>query len=121
MAASSPLSSGPIIWSDVPASPVTDAITARTVVGSHLSSTTFELESHAPIPRHAHPNDELGIVLRGGLRMSCGADEFVVKAGEAFFVSAGTPHEGAALAGGCTLLECYSPPRVPAPADEETR
>ena len=110
------ISSGPLAWSEISPDAVADGITGRTVVGTHLSSTTFELEPGALIPRHTHPSDELGVVLRGALRMSCGGDEFVVRAGESFFVAGDTPHDGNALDEGCTLLECYSPPRVPAPA-----
>ena len=115
-----PLTSGPLAWSEVTPSPVAEGITARTFVGDHVSTTTFELVAGAVIPRHAHPNEELGVVLRGGLRMSCGGDEFTLVAGDSFFVAPDTPHEGVALDDGCTLLECYSPPRIPAPASEET-
>lgn len=115
-----PLTTGLVDWDALAPSPVADGITARTFVGAHLSSTTFELAPGAVIPRHAHPNEELGIVLRGGLRMRCGDTELTLHAGDTFFVAPDTAHEGVALDGGCSLLECYSPPRIPAPASEET-
>jgi quercetin dioxygenase-like cupin family protein len=116
---SASLSSGPLAWGGVDAEPVADGITGRTLSGDQLSTTVFELDAHAVIPRHAHPSEELGIVLRGGLRMSTGdGDAYEVRAGESFFVAGGTAHEGVALDDGCTLLECYSPPRVPAPASQ---
>lgn len=112
------LASGPLPWQDVAPAAVAPGIDARTLVGDHLSATVFELAAHAPIPRHAHPNEELGVVLRGGLRLECGGEVFTVTAGSSFFVPADAVHEGAALEDGCTLLECYAPPRVPAPAAE---
>lgn len=110
--------SGPLAWLDVDPDPVSDGITGRTVIGEHLSSTVFELAPGAAIPRHAHPSEELGVVLRGGLRLTCDGRDFEVGVGESFYVAGGAPHEGNALDEGCTLLECYSPPRVPAPASE---
>lgn len=112
------LRSGPIIWTAANAATVTAEITGRTLAGEHLSTTLFALEPHAVIPRHAHPNEELGVVLRGRLRLDVGDGWFTVGAGDSFFVAAGAAHEGMALDEGCTLLECYSPPRVPAPASE---
>jgi quercetin dioxygenase-like cupin family protein len=101
------------------AEPLTAGITGRTLAARHLSTTAFELQPGAVIPRHVHPSEEVGVVLRGALRLSCGGDDFVVRAGESFFVAGGTPHEGNALDDGCTLLECYAPPRVPAPASAD--
>lgn len=115
------LETGPIAWGATDAAQVTDQITGRTLAGQHLSTTLFELEAHAVIPRHAHPNEELGVVLRGRLRLDLGGGWITINAGESFFVAAGAAHEGMALDEGCTLLECYSPPRVPAPATEVAR
>ena len=112
------LRSGQIIWSVTDAAQVTAEISGRTLAGQHLSTTLFELKPHAVIPRHAHPNEELGVVLQGGLRLDLGGGWFTLGAGDSFFVAAGATHEGMALDEGCTLLECYSPPRVPAPASE---
>ena len=113
------LEPGRLDWAGSASNEVAPGITARNLVGDHLSTSTFELEPGAVIPRHAHPNEELGLVLRGGLRMRCGDQEFTVGAGDTFFVAPSTPHDGVALDEGCTLLECYSPPRTPAPATEE--
>jgi quercetin dioxygenase-like cupin family protein len=119
-AAGTRLASGPLAWARVDAEPVADGITGRTLAGEHLSSTVFELAPGAVIPRHAHESEELGVVLRGGLRMSTGdGDAYEVRAGDSFFVAGATPHEGVALDDGCTLLECYSPPRVPAPSSRD--
>ena len=114
-----PLEPGPIDWAGVARGDVAEGITARSLVGEHLSTSTFDLEPGAVIPRHAHPNEELGLVLRGALRMCCGDEEFTVEAGDTFFVRPNTPHDGVALGEGCTLLECYSPPRTPSPVTEE--
>jgi quercetin dioxygenase-like cupin family protein len=112
-------SAGTIDWAAVPEVAVAAGITGRTVAAEHLSTTLFELQPGARIPRHAHPSDELGVVLRGGLHLVLGASAVVVGPGESFFVPGDTPHEGNALDDGCTLLECYAPPRVPAPSDEQ--
>ncbi|MGD9700871.1 MAG: cupin domain-containing protein [Acidimicrobiia bacterium] len=117
--ATAPWLSGPVGWDASPESTVASGITARSRVAAHLSASVYRLAPHAVVPHHAHPSEELGYVIGGGLRMTCGdGDEFVVRAGDTFFVTANTPHSAVALAEGCELLECYSPPRVPAPQGE---
>lgn len=107
--------SGPTEWSDVTEARLTPAITARSLAGQQLSVTVFSLQPDAVVPEHAHPNDEFGYVIDGALRVWSGSDVYDVVAGGSFFVARDEPHRAVASARGCQLLECYAPPRVPAP------
>jgi len=116
-----PITSGPVDWAAVPADVVAARITGRSLTGEQLSVTVFELEPGAVVPRHAHPSEEFGYVVRGALHLSVAdGDEQTVTAGGTFFVGPELTHSAVAGPDGCTLLECYSPPRVPKPVEEAT-
>lgn len=121
MTAHSDLSTGVLDWSTLTGTPVAAQILARSLSGNEMSISLFDLEPGAIVPRHAHPNEEFGYVVRGDLRLTTGAlvDEPLM-AGDSFFVSANDPHTAVAGPDGCQLLECYAPPRVPAPTQETT-
>jgi hypothetical protein len=42
-------------------------------------------------------------------------------AGDTFVITGDVQHTAVALESGCTLIECYSPPRIPAPMEETTK
>ena len=54
-----------------------------------------EFDAGAAVPRHTHPGEEVGFVLQGELTVEIeGKPAQTVKAGEAFFIPAGTVHSG---------------------------
>lgn len=96
-------------------------ITAAVSMGSQLSATLFLLEPGAVVPLHSHPNEEFGQIIKGSLELTWGTDTTVLQVGEAFLIPGGMPHAAVAGSDGCELLECYSPPRNPAPASQTER
>ena len=118
-----PLSpAGYIDWTPLTASLVAPGIEGRSVSGDQMSVSAFDLRPGAEVPRHAHLNEEFGIVVSGRLRLRCGSDaERVLAAGDSFLIDSNVEHSAVALDDGCRLIECYSPPRIPAPMEEEIR
>jgi quercetin dioxygenase-like cupin family protein len=54
-----------------------------------------EFQPGAAVPRHTHPGEEVGYVIEGELTLEIdGKPPQKVKAGEAFFIPAGTVHAG---------------------------
>jgi quercetin dioxygenase-like cupin family protein len=54
-----------------------------------------EFQPGAMVPKHTHPGEEVGIVMEGELTLEIeGKPPVTLKAGEAFFVPAGTVHSG---------------------------
>jgi quercetin dioxygenase-like cupin family protein len=92
-------------------------VTASTVHGAQLSAALYRLEPGAVVPEHAHENEEFGQVLAGTLTLHVAGSTDELAEGDAFLVPGDVPHGAAAGDGGCTLLECYAPPRV----SKETR
>jgi quercetin dioxygenase-like cupin family protein len=102
-------------WDDADPSALVPGITAATLVGTRLSATRFVLEPGADVPEHSHGSEEFGHVVRGGLELRCEGVTTTLRAGDAFVVPGGIPHAARAHDDGCEHIECYTPPRVPAP------
>ena len=65
------------------------------VPGRHVVQARVEFEPGAGIGRHTHPGEEISVVLEGSLLLEVdGQPPRTVKAGEAFFIPAGTIHAG---------------------------
>jgi quercetin dioxygenase-like cupin family protein len=65
------------------------------VPGRHVVQARVEFEPGAGIGRHTHPGEEISVVLEGSLLLEVdGQPPRTVKAGEAFFIPAGTVHAG---------------------------
>lgn len=105
-------------WDAAEHTPMVPGIRAALASGDQLSAALFTLDAGAVVPEHDHPNEEFGQVVDGSLELRFadrdGGHVVVVGAGEAFILPGGIRHSAVAGAGGCTLLECYAPPRVPA-------
>jgi len=64
-----------------------------------------EFEAGAAVPRHSHPGEEVGFVLAGELTVEVdGKPAQTVKAGEVFFIPAGTVHAGKNTSKGQTVV-----------------
>jgi len=65
------------------------------VPGRHAVQAKAEFEPGGAVGRHTHPGEELSIVLEGQLLLEVdGQPARTVKAGESFFIPAGTIHAG---------------------------
>ena len=65
------------------------------IPGRHAVQAKAEFEPGGAVGRHTHPGEELSIVLEGQLLLEVdGQPARTVKAGESFFIPAGTVHAG---------------------------
>ena len=65
------------------------------IPGRHVVQARVEFEPGAGVGRHTHPGEEISVVLEGSLLLEVdGQAPRTVKAGEAFFIPAGTIHAG---------------------------
>jgi quercetin dioxygenase-like cupin family protein len=63
--------------------------------GRHAVQVKAEFDPGGAVGRHTHPGEELSIVLQGQLLLEVdGQPARTVKAGESFFIPAGTVHAG---------------------------
>ena len=65
------------------------------IAGRHAVQAKAEFDPGGAVGRHTHPGEELSIVLEGQLLLEVdGQPARTVKAGESFFIPAGTIHAG---------------------------
>ncbi len=90
---------------------VLDGIARKTLVyGDKTLMTEFALRQGAVLPRHAHPQEQTGYLVRGRIRLSIGAEEYEVRAGDSWCIPGGVEH-GAHILEDSAALEVFSPVR----------
>ena len=83
----------------------------RTPFGQHLMLSYLEMDDGAEVPLHHHPHEQGGILLKGTLQLTIGAETRVVQAGSMFLIPPNVPHRALAIAGPATVLDVFSPIR----------
>lgn len=76
----------------------------------HLNAVHWNLPDGALVPRHHHPQEQFGYVIRGGFRVQLGDEMAEIHAGDCYFVPADLPHEFVAL-GDTEAIDVFSPTR----------
>jgi unsaturated pyranuronate lyase len=103
-----------------------DGILARTVHGAGLTLAVVDLAPGLRMPEHRHPQEQLGVVVRGELDLSIAGDTRRRRPGDLWVIPADVPHSVEVGPEGCTAIESFAPtradwealPRVdPRPAD----
>lgn len=91
--------------------PVIERIRRKTLVyGTKTLMTEFLLEKGAVLPRHAHPHEQTGYLVKGRILLSIGTDEYDVRAGDSWCVPGGAEH-GAVVMEDAIAVEVFSPVR----------
>jgi quercetin dioxygenase-like cupin family protein len=87
-------------------------VVGRFVEGHSLSLGVLELPPNVAIEDHTHPEEQLGILIRGTLRLRVGDETRVASAGTTWTIPAGTPHATVVGPEGAIILECFTPART---------
>ena len=86
-------------------------VMARSVWGEKIMMTFAELAPHSTVPKHAHPHEQMGLVLQGEVAFTIGGETRQVRQGDAYLIPGGVEHSVLVSAGWALLLETFSPPR----------
>ena len=84
---------------------------ARAVHGERLTVAVVDLEPDLDIPEHSHPNEQVGFVLEGSIRMTVGGDSRNLQKGETYVIAGGVPHSARTGPTGATVVDVFNPPR----------
>lgn len=89
-----------------------DGLRARAISGERVTLAVVELDPGTPMPEHRHPNEQVGVVVRGEFTFTVGGETRLRKPGDMWVIPPGVPH-AVVRAGeeGCTIVETFSPPR----------
>jgi quercetin dioxygenase-like cupin family protein len=89
-----------------------EGLRVRPFSGDRITLAVFELDPGAMMPEHRHPNEQVGIVLRGEFTFTVGGETRLRKPGDMWVIPPGVPHKVERTgATGCTIVESFSPPR----------
>ena len=90
---------------------VLDGIERKTLVhGDETLMTEFRLGQGAVLPRHAHPHEQTGYLVKGRIRLSIGAETYEVHDGDSWCIPGGVEH-GADILEDSVAIEVFSPVR----------
>ena len=88
-----------------------EGIRQKTLVhGQRTLMTEFKLEAGSVLPRHHHPHEQIGYLVRGRLRLFVGSDEYDARAGDSWCVESDVVHGAEALEES-VAVEVFSPVR----------
>ena len=97
--------------SDLPVLPIWDAVTARVVEGQTMTFSIVELAPNAPVARHQHPQEQMGVVLTGTLRFTVGDETRDLHPGDTYAIPGGTVHTAVSGPDGAVVVDVFSPVR----------
>jgi quercetin dioxygenase-like cupin family protein len=91
--------------------PALTGIERKTLVhGDKTLMTEFVLRKGAVLPRHAHPHEQTGYLVRGRILLSVGTEEHDAKVGDSWCIPGGVEHGATALED-ALAIEVFSPVR----------
>lgn len=91
--------------------PVIAGIEKKTLVhGKKTLMTEFILKKGSSLPRHDHPHEQTGYLVKGRMRLSIGAETLEVTPGDSWNIPGGMAH-GAEVLEDSVAVEVFSPVR----------
>ena len=92
--------------------PIWNGILARAVEGREITFAVVELEPGAVAALHHHPNEQIGLVLRGTMTFKVGAETRLLKPGDTYEIRGDVPHEATAGPEGAVVIDVFAPIRA---------
>ncbi|HET9372216.1 MAG TPA: cupin domain-containing protein [Vicinamibacterales bacterium] len=92
--------------------PIWTGIIARCVEGREMTFAVVELDAHASAVMHQHPNEQIGLVLRGTMTFTIGDETRELRAGDTYVIPGNVPHEAIAGADGAVVIDVFAPIRA---------
>ena len=88
-----------------------EGIEQKTLVyGEKTLMTEFVLRKGAMLPRHAHPHEQTGYLVKGQIRLSIGTEVYEVTPGDSWCIPSGVEH-GADILEDAIAIEVFCPVR----------
>ena len=100
-----------INWDEIPTNEVAPGVRIRAPYGPNLMISLLEMDEGAVVPRHHHPHEQGGIVLKGRMALTIGDETRVLEEGEAYLIPPNTPHRAVAVDGPGVALDIFTPVR----------
>jgi quercetin dioxygenase-like cupin family protein len=75
-----------------------------------MTVANWEVEAGSTFPEHAHPHEQISIVVEGEFELTLNGETDVLTPGRIAVIPADTPHAGRAVTD-CTIIDVFSPVR----------
>lgn len=107
----------PINWASLPVETVTPGVTRQVVHGARQTLVRYHYQPGSVFPVHAHPQEQMTIVLSGRIRFDIDGSDAELGTGEVIVIPGNVPH-GAITIGEQPVdtLNVLSPRREESPA-----
>ena len=92
--------------------PIWNGVLSRAVQGSNITMAVVELDPNSVVPEHRHPNEQIGIVLKGSMTFTIGGEEQKVAAGDTYNIPGNVPHGVVTGPEGAVVIDVFSPVRA---------
>jgi quercetin dioxygenase-like cupin family protein len=89
-----------------------DGVTAQAVEGDRTTLAIVDLEPNSTVPEHHHDNEQLGILVRGGMRFRVADETRELVPGDTWRILSQRPHEVTAGPEGALAVESFAPARA---------
>ncbi len=83
----------------------------QSVTGGDMMANWVRIDPNSEMPRHHHPQEQLGVMLEGHLELTIGNDTRMLAPGDAYTIPGDVPHHARTIEDGCLVLDIFSPPR----------
>jgi len=80
------------------------------VYGDKMLMTEFRLKKGHSLPRHAHPHEQIGYLVRGRIRLGLGDQCYEIRQGDSWCIPGGVEH-GVEILEDAVAVEVFSPLR----------
>jgi quercetin dioxygenase-like cupin family protein len=78
--------------------------------GGQMLMAEFELAAGSEVPMHTHTHDQVGYVVRGGLRLTIRDEVRTCMAGDSYYIPGDVPHRGVTVED-ALVIDVFAPPR----------
>ena len=86
-------------------------ITLRATAGDAMMLSLVTFEPGADLPEHAHPHEQMGMMISGRLEFTVGGQTRILETGDIWRIPGSVPHKVRALDGPAVALDVFHPVR----------
>ena len=97
-------------WSDIAPEQINAEVLRQYITADRVTIARFELKRGGVVPRHAHENEQVSIVLSGALLFRIDGREITVRGGEVMQIPGSVAHEVEVLED-ALVIDVFSPVR----------
>jgi quercetin dioxygenase-like cupin family protein len=86
-------------------------VTIRTAAGQGMSLSLADLEAGSVVEEHAHPHEQVGMIVKGRVVFTIGGEERTLGPGDFYRIPGGVRHKVVVLGEPAQALDIFAPVR----------